>query len=312
MKRVPATLSARLNKQKKANGKLDEDLARMALSSSSISSNIFRILSIGVVTPMSGLPEVMGFSLPAEFISFSRYLSHFRSIHKGSSKLTGRSIAPRKLHPAGWGFICPVHTPDGTPCGLLLHLTANCKVQESPLPEEDHRILRVLYALGVVPMNIIDLSDHSQLSVSLNGVPVGMIPNSQAAELAHNLRLKKVFRQDVPENLEIIFIAKSQTNQFPGLFLFSNMGRLVREVFNLEAQKKEWIGIGEQPFLNIALTPKDVSPEYSHQELSITSIFSVLANCTPLCDFNQSPRNIYQCQVKILIFQRRFLWRTQL
>lgn len=26
------------------------------------------------------------------------------------------------------GFICPVHTPDGAPCGLLNHLSALCKV----------------------------------------------------------------------------------------------------------------------------------------------------------------------------------------
>ena len=26
------------------------------------------------------------------------------------------------------GFLCPVHTPDGTPCGLLNHLAASCRV----------------------------------------------------------------------------------------------------------------------------------------------------------------------------------------
>ena len=26
------------------------------------------------------------------------------------------------------GFLCPVHTPDGTPCGLLNHLASACKV----------------------------------------------------------------------------------------------------------------------------------------------------------------------------------------
>lgn len=29
----------------------------------------------------------------------------------------------RKLLGETWGFLCPVHTPDGAPCGLLLHLT---------------------------------------------------------------------------------------------------------------------------------------------------------------------------------------------
>lgn len=26
------------------------------------------------------------------------------------------------------GFLCPVHTPDGAPCGLLNHMAASCKV----------------------------------------------------------------------------------------------------------------------------------------------------------------------------------------
>ncbi len=26
------------------------------------------------------------------------------------------------------GFLCPVHTPDGAPCGLLNHLAAACQV----------------------------------------------------------------------------------------------------------------------------------------------------------------------------------------
>lgn len=27
------------------------------------------------------------------------------------------------------GFLCPVHTPDGAPCGLLNHLAAACQVR---------------------------------------------------------------------------------------------------------------------------------------------------------------------------------------
>lgn len=28
--------------------------------------------------------------------------------------------------PESWGFTCPVHTPDGAPCGLLNHITLSC------------------------------------------------------------------------------------------------------------------------------------------------------------------------------------------
>ena len=41
----------------------------------------------------------------------------------------------RKLLPESWGFLCPVHTPDGSPCGLLSHFTAMAAVVASPPPD---------------------------------------------------------------------------------------------------------------------------------------------------------------------------------
>lgn len=40
----------------------------------------------------------------------------------------------------------------------------------------------------------------------------------------------------------------------------------------------------------------------THEELHPTSMLSVIANLTPWSDHNQSPRNMYQCQVCILDF----------
>lgn len=34
-----------------------------------------------------------------------------------------------------WGFLCPVHTPDGAPCGLLNHLTRACLVTTDLPPQ---------------------------------------------------------------------------------------------------------------------------------------------------------------------------------
>ena len=57
-----------------------------------------------------------------------RYLSHFRSIHRGAYFAELRTTTVRKLLPESWGFLCPVHTPDGSPCGLLNHFTAACRI----------------------------------------------------------------------------------------------------------------------------------------------------------------------------------------
>ncbi len=39
-----------------------------------------------------------------------------------------RTTEPRALLPDAWGFVCPVHTPDGAPCGLLNHLAMPVEV----------------------------------------------------------------------------------------------------------------------------------------------------------------------------------------
>lgn len=40
----------------------------------------------------------------------------------------------------------------------------------------------------------------------------------------------------------------------------------------------------------------------THEEIHPTGILSVVANLTPWSDHNQSPRNMYQCQVVISLF----------
>jgi DNA-directed RNA polymerase I subunit RPA2 len=64
----------------------------------------------------------------AEKLNWFRYLSHFRSCHRGAYFAEIRTTTVRKLLPESWGFMCPVHTPDGSPCGLLNHFTANCRI----------------------------------------------------------------------------------------------------------------------------------------------------------------------------------------
>lgn len=75
-----------------------------------------------------GLMQDKGLTIVAENINRMRYMSHFRAVHRGSFFQEMRTTEARQLLPDAWGFICPVHTPDGTPCGLLNHLTKCCQV----------------------------------------------------------------------------------------------------------------------------------------------------------------------------------------
>jgi DNA-directed RNA polymerase I subunit RPA2 len=50
--------------------------------------------------------------------------------------------------------------------------------------------------------------------------------------------------------------------------------------------------------MDIACLEEDIAPGVTtHQELMPTNMLSVIARLTPYSDFNQSPRNMYQCQM---------------
>ena len=62
-----------------------------------------------------------------------------------------KTTTVRKLLPETWGFLCPVHTPDGSPCGLLNHLASKCVVVTEDPPEDLRpRIAKFMAGLGML------------------------------------------------------------------------------------------------------------------------------------------------------------------
>ncbi len=91
-----------------------------------VGKKLFYFMSTGNLVSESALDlmQVAGFTIVADKLNRFRYLSHFRSVHRGQFFTTMKTTAVRKLLPESWGFLCPVHTPDGAPCGLLNHMAA--------------------------------------------------------------------------------------------------------------------------------------------------------------------------------------------
>ena len=73
-------------------------------------------------------------------------MSHFRAIHRGAFFTEMRTTEVRALLPDAWGFVCPVHTPDGSPCGLLNHLAM--PVELVTHAQDASKIPQVLVNLG--------------------------------------------------------------------------------------------------------------------------------------------------------------------
>jgi DNA-directed RNA polymerase I subunit RPA2 len=145
-------------------------------------------------------PQDKGLTIVAENINRMRYMSHFRSVHRGSFFQEMRTTEARQLLPDAWGFICPVHTPDGTPCGLLNHLGKFTQITDAPDPAVLSRLPEILTTLGMVPVDSpTPPLEVKYYNVLLDGRLVGYLPEDTADELVNTLRMLKLDNKEVSE-----------------------------------------------------------------------------------------------------------------
>ncbi|XP_059501176.1 DNA-directed RNA polymerase I subunit RPA2 [Stegostoma tigrinum] len=246
-----------------------------------------------------GMLQDSGLCIVADKLNFIRYLSHFRCVHRGAAFAKMRTTSVRKLLPESWGFLCPVHTPDGEPCGLMNHLTVICEIVTQT--SSTVSLPALLCGLGVTPVDGRPSKPFSECyPVLLDGAVVGWVEKEMGPSIADTLRNFKVLQlKKVPPWIEIVLIPMmDKPSIYPGLYLFTTMNRMMRPVRNLVLGKQELIGTLEQLYMNIAITETDIlSGVTSHQELFPHAMLSVVANFIPYSDHNQSPRNMYQCQM---------------
>ncbi|GMH37284.1 hypothetical protein BSKO_05157 [Bryopsis sp. KO-2023] len=272
------------------------------------------------------LGQTAGFTVVAERINFCRFLAHFRAYHRGSIFVEMKTTKVRKLLPESWGFVCPVHTPDGTPCGLLLHFTADCKLTckgpENPTLVRD-AISMVLTNLGMVPIMASGKRPTvpSYLSVFLDGRVIGHVHSSIAENLVKRVRAIKAaalaekegapegsnvielndVEKFVPADMEVAYFPYQFGGLYPGISLFTTPCRPMRKVVQLDSKGIELIGPLEQQNLSIQCPDGGLGGSegltFTHKEVHTRNLLSVLAGMTPFSDFNQSPRNMYQCQM---------------
>ncbi|OMO87241.1 hypothetical protein COLO4_20729 [Corchorus olitorius] len=259
-----------------------------------VSSAIENLLKTGTLLTQTGLDlqQRAGFTIQAERLNYLRFISFFRSVHRGASFAGLRTTSVRKLLPESWGFLCPVHTPDGEPCGLLNHMTSTC--------------------LGVGMTTSWPKVEHAGppqvLPVLLDGRVIGSLPSTEAEKVvAHLRRLKVSAASVIPDDLEVGYVPLSLGGTYPGLYLFTSPSRFIRPVRNIsipsvDGKDIELIGPFEQVFMEIRCPDggnggRSNSFPATHEEVSPTVMLSVVANLTPWSDHNQSPRNMYQCQM---------------
>ncbi|KAF6158224.1 hypothetical protein GIB67_015018 [Kingdonia uniflora] len=290
-------------------------------STKSISNAIENMLKTGRLVTLSGLDiqQRAGMSVQAERLNFLRFLSHFRAVHRGASFAGLRSTSVRKLLPESWGFLCPVHTPDGEPCGLLNHMTSTCRITSYYDAQGSLKIFAntidhiktELVSVGMVPSQpkLVQAGPPEVLNVLLDGCVIGSISSSIVEKAVADIRKQKLLAPKViPADLEVGYVPLTMGGAYPGLYLFTSPSRFIRPVRNICINSEEnlnnieLIGPFEQAYMEIRCADggdggrKDSFPA-THEEIHPTAILSVVASLTPWSDHNQSPRNMYQCQM---------------
>lgn len=200
-------------------------LKRLIDSQTSIGKKLEHFLATGNLISRSNLDlqQTAGFTVVADKLNMVRYLSHFRSIHRGQYFTEMKTTTVRKLLPEQWGFVCPVHTPDGAPCGLLNHISLSCvplPIEEMNMQKEAGKVKKLLTQLGMSPIS----SDfglifpQNYLPVMLDGKLLGYIDPKIANHFVNQLRAIKVkdnsgneLYQCIPKSLEIAFMPSMHT-----------------------------------------------------------------------------------------------------
>ena len=218
----------------------------------SISNRLISFIATGnVPKDVLGIPQFKGLTILADRVNYHRYFSHFCSIHRGHFFTEIRTTTVRKLLADAMGFICPVNTPDGTPCGLLTHLTKSSFITIGNALIE--QIKPILICKGMVPVH--EISRHSFvyqkmkciLRVLLDGCIIGYCSSIQTSKLINVLRhLKVISHLSISPHLEIICPSVKLGCLFPGIYLFSTPGRFMRPLFNVYEQAIEFVGSFEQ------------------------------------------------------------------
>ena len=190
----------------------------------SVGRKVAYLITTGNLVTSSGLDmmQVSGYTVVADKLNFFRFTTHFRSVHRGQFFTEMKTTTVRKLLPESWGFLCPVHTPDGGPCGLLNHIAAPCMITAVPVDEPSFSemaaaaaavgdsatngalaasapaasvkaaLTALLVALGVEPHGAVhSVAPANELPVMLDGIFVGSAAPHDLFRISRVLRTAK-------------------------------------------------------------------------------------------------------------------------
>ena len=289
------------------------------LKSTTIENGITRALSTGDFSIKQTNSSKVGVAQVLNRLTYASCLSHLRRINTPLEK-SGELIAPRKLHGTTWGFLCPAETPEGQSIGVVKSISSMGHVT---IPTNSSSLYDYVDPYIDKLGDVKSCELHDKVKVFVNGAWVGIAKDP--VELYAEMKSKK-HKGIINIYTSVIFDYKNAE-----IRICSDGGRLSRPVLRVKDGRAlitteiiaklnskelswndlltscklpeaviEYIDPDEQNWSMIAMQEKDkkdygVNMNYTHCEIHPSTIFGVLASCTPFPDHNQAPRNTYQC-----------------
>jgi DNA-directed RNA polymerase I subunit RPA2 len=146
------------------------------------------------------------------------------------------------------------------------------------------KLVELLESLGMIPLHSgvfkfkTDSKKHKAYlyEVVLDGRPLGYVDSAEVESMAERLRYLKALANcpiemqkksehfsllpGLPKFMEICHVPRKELENcsytmYPGLYLFTSPGRMMRPVKNLSTNNVEYIGTMEQCFLHVCIKP---------------------------------------------------------
>ena len=290
------------------------------MKSTTIENGISRALSTGDFSIKQSNSTKVGVAQVLNRLTYISSISHLRRINTPLEK-SGELIAPRKLHNTTWGFLCPAETPEGQSIGVVKNISYMAHIT---IPTNSASLYEYVYPMILRVDDATPTDLHRKVKVFINGTWVG-ITNDPVA-FYQEMKDKK-YKGIINIYTSIIFNYKDLEIRIcndggrltrPVLRVRDNKAMLTKEIVEKIRSKElgwndlltnchltesviEYIDPEEQNLANIAMKTRDeylqqsAHSKFTHCEIHPSTIFGVLASCTPYPEHNQAPRNTYQC-----------------
>ena len=227
---------------------------------------------------------------------------------------------PRQLHTTTWGLLCPMDTPEGGACGLTKSIAMLAHVRVGTF--SDH-VRDELLELRRERPTLLECCLEASARVRRAGVPLlvnGALfmyatDDTAASEVVDALR--EMRRADtIPFDTTVaVMDGHIVIDTDPGCMLrpllrvdgLPRLGEVVRNcadphgVIDVLIRERilEYVDKQEESALRVALSPVDTPAEgwsaFTHCEIDPSMIVGLCGALIPFPDYNQSPRNTYQC-----------------